>query len=69
MLLCYSRLAYTSKIVQERLGHSSISMTMDIYSHVFPSYAESGVRPNQRDSEHQKIGKIASVLAGTLEKE
>lgn len=24
------------KIVQERLGHSSISMTMDIYSHVFP---------------------------------
>ena len=25
------------KIVQERLGHSSISITMDIYSHVMPS--------------------------------
>ncbi len=25
------------KIVQELLGHSNISMTMDIYSHVFPS--------------------------------
>ncbi|WP_426519452.1 hypothetical protein ACPPVQ_05525 [Diaminobutyricibacter sp. McL0618] len=23
-----------SKIVQERLGHSNIAMTMDIYSHV-----------------------------------
>ena len=25
------------KIVQERLGHSSISITMDIYSHVMPN--------------------------------
>jgi integrase len=25
------------KIVQELLGHSNISMTMDIYSHVLPS--------------------------------
>jgi integrase len=25
------------KIVQELLGHSTISMTMDIYSHVLPS--------------------------------
>jgi integrase len=25
------------KIVQERLGHSQIAMTMDIYSHVLPS--------------------------------
>lgn len=25
------------KVVQERLGHSSITMTMDIYSHLFPS--------------------------------
>jgi integrase len=24
------------KIVQERLGHSSISVTMDIYSHLMP---------------------------------
>ena len=25
------------KVVQERLGHSTIAMTMDIYSHVLPS--------------------------------
>ncbi len=25
------------KIVQEILGHSTISMTMDVYSHVLPS--------------------------------
>jgi integrase len=24
-------------VVQERLGHSSIAITMDIYSHVLPS--------------------------------
>jgi integrase len=24
------------KIIQERLGHSTISMTLDIYSHVTP---------------------------------
>lgn len=25
------------KVVQERLGHSSIAMTMETYSHVLPS--------------------------------
>jgi integrase len=25
------------KIVQERMGHSSITMTMDVYGHLFPS--------------------------------
>jgi integrase len=25
------------KVVQERLGHSTIAMTMDVYSHVLPS--------------------------------
>jgi integrase len=28
------------KIVQEILGHSQISMTMDIYSHVLPTMQE-----------------------------
>ena len=28
------------KIVSERLGHSSISVTMDIYSHVLPGMQE-----------------------------
>jgi integrase len=28
------------KVVQERLGHSSISITLDTYSHVFPNLQE-----------------------------
>jgi integrase len=28
------------KVVQERLGHSSISLTLDTYSHVVPSLQE-----------------------------
>jgi integrase len=28
------------KIVQERLGHSNIGMTLDIYSHVTPGLQE-----------------------------
>lgn len=28
------------KVVQERLGHSSISLTLDVYSHVIPSMQE-----------------------------
>jgi integrase len=28
------------KVVQERLGHSSINMTLGIYSHVLPSMQE-----------------------------
>jgi integrase len=28
------------KVIQERLGHSSITVTMDVYGHLFPSLAE-----------------------------
>jgi integrase len=31
------KLGVHPKVVQEILGHSNISMTMDIYSHIFPS--------------------------------
>ena len=31
------------KIVQERLGHSSIAITMDIYSHVMPNMQQDAV--------------------------
>jgi integrase len=34
-------LGLTAKAVQERLGHSSIAMTMDIYGHLFPRGDES----------------------------
>ena len=44
------------KIVQELLGHSSISMTMDVYSHVLPSMQQEAMskldgllRPKQPD--------------------
>lgn len=32
------------KVVQERLGHSSITQTLDIYSHVIPSMQERTAR-------------------------
>ena len=32
------------KIVQERLGHSSVSTTLDIYSHVVPGLQEAAAR-------------------------
>ncbi len=32
------------KVVQERLGHESITMTMDTYSHVLPGIQEEAIR-------------------------
>jgi integrase len=32
------------KVVQERLGHSSIAITLDTYSHVLPGLQEAAVR-------------------------
>jgi len=32
------------KIVQERLGHSSVATTLDIYSHVVPGLQEAAAR-------------------------
>jgi integrase len=32
-----------TKVVQERLGHFSISMTLDTYSHVLPNMQEKAV--------------------------
>jgi len=32
------------KIVQERLGHSSVTATLDIYSHVVPGLQEAAAR-------------------------
>lgn len=32
------------KIVSERLGHSSVAMTLDIYSHVLPGLQEAAAR-------------------------
>ena len=48
------------KIVQERLGHSSINVTMNIYSHVLPSMQEDAVKdlvlsPETADQEDQPM--------------
>lgn len=32
------------KVVQERLGHSSIALTLDVYSHVMPGLQEKAAR-------------------------
>jgi len=32
------------KVVSERLGHSSTTMTMDVYSHVLPGMQEDAAR-------------------------
>jgi integrase len=32
------------KIVQERLGHSSINITLDLYSHVVPGLQEAAAK-------------------------
>ncbi len=42
------------KIVSERLGHASIAITLDSYSHVLPTMQESAAEAMER------------VLAGTL---
>jgi integrase len=41
LLLAYN---VNPKIVSEMLGHSSISITLDIYSHLLPNMQESAVR-------------------------
>jgi integrase len=43
------------KVVQERLGHSTISVTMDIYSHVLPTM-------HQEAADH--MGKLLAGVAG-----
>ena len=35
-----SRAAFTSKVASERLGHSKVGITLDLYSHVLPGMQE-----------------------------
>lgn len=37
------------KIVSERLGHSDIGITLDIYSHVMPGLQEAAARRFEED--------------------
>ena len=47
------------KIVQERLGHSDISMTLNIYSHV---------RPSLQDEAADKLDELITLTAVPQEK-
>jgi hypothetical protein len=38
--ICGPRAAVHPKVAQERLGHSAISLTLDLYSHVTPTMQE-----------------------------
>ena len=51
------------KIVQERLGHASISVTLDTYSHVAPGLQEVAanrfdelVTPRRKEGTVEKVG-------------
>lgn len=51
------------KVVQERLGHSSFAVTMDVYSHVVPGMQElaamafeDGLRPRQSTGKLEPVG-------------
>lgn len=45
----------SAKVVQERLGHASIAMTLDVYGHLFP----------RGDDEEQQLAVAAVALVGT----
>lgn len=45
------------KVVQELLGHSTISITLDVYSHVLPSMQQDAIgRLNATLSQYQEDG-------------
>ena len=60
------------KVVSERLGHSNVSTTLDIYSHVLPSVQEEAAHkfgealeaashPNDQAAEHSNCGNGVGV--------
>jgi len=53
------------KIVQERLGHSSVATTLDIYSHVLPGLQEAAAR---RFDEGLESARTEAQVAEVLEK-
>ncbi|MFC2022312.1 tyrosine-type recombinase/integrase [Chloroflexota bacterium] len=53
------------KIVQERLGHSTIAITQDTYSHVSPGLQEAAAKhfgeaftTKYNEAEHETVGKV-----------
>ena len=50
------------KIVQERLGHSSVATTLDIYSHVVPGLQEAAARRFEEGLQNSIEFQVAEVL-------
>ena len=55
------------KIVQERLGHATIAVTLDTYSHVLPGMQEAAaVRFDEGLQNHSQMDKAEVNLPGTV---
>ena len=50
------------KVVQERLGHSTISMTADTYSHVTPGLQKKAARMFESLMEEESVGVVDAAL-------
>jgi integrase len=50
------------KIVQERLGHTSIQMTLDTYSHVAPGIQQAAAESFDKLLNHDNQDEISSKL-------
>ena len=46
-----------AKVVSERLGHSSIAITLDLYSHVTPGMARGSGRPRRIEDLRRLTGR------------
>jgi integrase len=53
---CCWRRGYTPKVVQEILGHSTVSMTLDTYSHTTPAMHREAVATLDRVLEQDQAG-------------
>ena len=56
------------KVVQELLGHTQISMTMDIYSHVLPGIQEDAINRLQVALSKQEDGQEDDEGKGKINK-
>jgi integrase len=52
------------KIVQERLGHSNIATTLNIYSHVLPGLQEAAVERFDKLLARENVGKMSAKDSG-----
>ncbi len=67
MLLYCSKAGVHPKVVSERLGHASIGITLDIYSHVLPGLQEAAAEKFDRifdvDDNENSDTNVSKMLA------